>query len=128
MDADYFRVKFQNNYVALPVANPSDPTYDLNEYYLGPDSITRGFEDETNVFLGYGFNVYAIGTGGKATYTGAGGCPPTCTSLTRLHTQSLGATYQAHGLGVGEIEKESAITITTMEAFTTRSMTRPSTM
>jgi iron complex outermembrane recepter protein len=73
LDADYFRVKFQNNYVALAVANPSDPTYDLNEYYLGPDSITRGFEAETNVFLGYGFNVYANGTVGKATYTGAGG-------------------------------------------------------
>jgi iron complex outermembrane recepter protein len=105
LDADYFRVKFQNNYVSLAVANPNDTGYDLDEYYLGPDSITRGFEAETNAYLGYGFNVYANGTVGKATYTGAGVPSNLYVADTPSYTQSLGVTYQAHGLDLGLVEK-----------------------
>jgi iron complex outermembrane receptor protein len=104
-DADYFRVKFQNNYVALAVANENDPTYDLDEYYLGPDSITRGFEAETNAFLGYGFNLYANGTVGRATYTGTGVPSGLYVADTPSYTQSLALTYQAHGLDLGVVEK-----------------------
>jgi iron complex outermembrane recepter protein len=105
LDADYYRIKFQNNYVSLAVANPSDPTYDLNEYYLGPDSITNGFEAEANASLGYGFNVYANGTVGNATYTGTGVPSDLYVADTPTYTQSLGLTYQAHGLDLGVIEK-----------------------
>lgn len=105
LDADLFRVKFQNNYVALAVANPNDPTYDLNEYYLGPDSVTRGFEAETNVSLGYGFNVYANGTVNKATYTGSGVPSDLYVADSPTYTQALALTYQAHGLDLGVIEK-----------------------
>ncbi len=105
LDADYFRVKFQNNYVALQVANPNNPTYDLNEYYLGPDSITRGFEAETNASLGYGFNVYANGTVGKATYTGTGVPSNLYVADTPAYTESIATTYQAHGLDLGLVEK-----------------------
>jgi iron complex outermembrane receptor protein len=104
-DADVFRVKFQSNYIALAVANPNDPTYDLNEYYLGPDSITKGFEAETNLSLGYGFNVYANGTAGKATYTGSGVPSNLYVADTPAYTQSIALTYQAHGLDLGAIEK-----------------------
>jgi iron complex outermembrane recepter protein len=105
LDADVFRVKFQNNYVAVAVANPNDPTYDLNEYYLGPDSATRGFEAETNVNLGYGFNVYANGTVGKATYEGSGVPSNLYVADTPTYTQGLALTYQAHGLDLGLVEK-----------------------
>jgi iron complex outermembrane receptor protein len=105
LDADYFRVKFQNNYVALAVANPSNPLYDLNAYYLGPDSVTKGFEAEANASLGYGFNLYANGTVGKATYTGSGVPSDLYVADTPTYTQSLGLTYQARGLDLGLVEK-----------------------
>jgi iron complex outermembrane recepter protein len=106
LDADYYRVKFQNNYIALAVGqNPNNPAYDLNEYFLGPDSITNGFEAETNASLGYGFNVYANGTVGKATYTGAGVPSGLNVADTPGYTQSLAVTYQAHGWDLGLIEK-----------------------
>lgn len=105
LDADVFRVKFQNNYVALAVANPNDPTYDNNEYYLGPDSVTKGFEAETNVALGYGFHAYANGTVNKATYIGTGVPSNLYVADTPRYTQGLAVTYQDHGLDLGVIEK-----------------------
>jgi iron complex outermembrane receptor protein len=71
-DADYYAVKFQNNYISYTTANPNNPAYNLNEYYLGPDSLTQGFEAEANASLTHGLNLYANGTVGKATYTGTG--------------------------------------------------------
>jgi iron complex outermembrane receptor protein len=105
LDADAYRIKFQNNYIALAVANPNNPNYDLNQYYLGPDSVTKGFEAETNASLGYGFNVYANGTVGKATYVGAGVPSNQYVADTPAYTQSLGVTYQAHQLDLGVIEQ-----------------------
>jgi iron complex outermembrane recepter protein len=105
LDADYYSVKFQNNYVSVAVANPNNPLYDLNEYYLGPDSITRGFEAEANAYLGYGFNVYANGTVGSATYTGTGVPSGLYVADTPSYTQSLAVTYQEHGFDLGVIEK-----------------------
>ncbi|GGG90572.1 TonB-dependent receptor [Silvibacterium dinghuense] len=105
LDADVFRVKFQNNYVSNAVANPNDSAYDLNEYYLGPDSVTKGFEAETNVALGYGFHAYANGTVNKATYTGKGVPSGLNVADTPGYTQSLAVTYQDHGFDLGIIEK-----------------------
>jgi iron complex outermembrane recepter protein len=104
-DADYYRVKFQNNYIPFAVADPNNPGFDLNEYFLGPDSVTKGFEAEINGALGYGFNVYANGTVGKATYTGAGVPSGLNVADTPAYTQGLGVTYQAHGMDLGVIEK-----------------------
>jgi iron complex outermembrane recepter protein len=104
-DADYYTVKFQNNYISNAVANPSNPAYDLNEYYLGPDSITRGFEAEANASLTHGFNLYANGTVGKATYTGTGVPSGLNVTDTPSYTQGLGLTYQSHGLDLGIVEK-----------------------
>jgi iron complex outermembrane recepter protein len=104
-DADYYVVKFQNNYVSFAVANPNNPGYDLNEYYLGPDSITQGFESEANASLTHGFNLYANGTVGKATYTGTGVPSGLNVTDTPSYTQGLGLTYQSRGLDLGIIEK-----------------------
>jgi iron complex outermembrane recepter protein len=105
MDADYYRVKFQNNYIPFQVANPNNPGFDLNEYYLGPDSVTQGFEAEVNASLGYGLNLYANGTVGKANYTGSGVPSGLNVADTPAYTQGLGLTYQAHGMDLGVIEK-----------------------
>jgi iron complex outermembrane recepter protein len=105
LDADYFHVKFQNNYIAYTVANPSNPLYNLNEYYLGPDSVTQGFEAETNAYLGYGINAYLNGTVGKGNYVGAGVPSGLNVADTPSYTQGLGLTYQAHGIDAGLVEK-----------------------
>ncbi|RXS93511.1 TonB-dependent receptor [Silvibacterium dinghuense] len=104
-DADYYVVKFQNNYISYAVTNPNNPAYDLNEYYLGPDSITQGFEGEINASLTHGFNLYANGTVGKATYTGTGVPSGLNVTDTPSYTQGLGLTYQGHGMDLGVIEK-----------------------
>jgi len=104
-DADYYVVKFQNSYIPLAVANPSNPAYDLNEYYLGPDSLTQGFEAEANASLPHGFNLYANGTVGKATYRGTGVPSGLNVTDTPSYTQALGLTYQSRGMDLGIIEK-----------------------
>ena len=104
-DADYYVVKFQNNYISNAVANPNNPAYDLNEYYLGPDSLTQGFEAEANASLTHGFNLYANGTVGKATYRGTGVPSGLNVTDTPSYTQGLGLTYQSHGMDMGIIEK-----------------------
>ena len=104
-DSDYYAVKFQNNYISYTTANPNNPAYNLNEYYLGPDSITQGFEAETNASLTHGFNLYANGTVGKATYTGTGVPSGLNVSDTPNYTQGLALTYQNHGLDLGIDEK-----------------------
>ena len=104
-DADFFRVKFQNNYVPYPTTNPNNPAYNLNDYYLGPDSYTQGFEAEANAALGYGLHLYANGTVGKANYTGSGVPSGLNVADTPSYTQDVALTYQAHGLDLGVIEK-----------------------
>ena len=104
-DADYYAVKFQNNYIQFVVTNPADPAFGLNEYYLGPDSLTQGFESEANVSVGHGVNVYANGTVGKATYGGSGVPSGLNVTDTPSYTQGLGVTYQNRGMDLGIIEK-----------------------
>lgn len=104
-DADVFRVKFQNNYISYTTSNPSNPAYNLNEYYLGPDSVTLGFEAEANAALGYGLHLYANGTVGKANYVGTGVPSGINVADSPAYTQDLALTYQAHGYDLGVIEK-----------------------
>ena len=104
-DGDYYAVKFQNNYIAYTTSNPNNPAYNLNEYYLGPDSLTQGFEAEANTSLTHGLNLYANGTVGKADYTGKGVPSGLNVSDTPAYTQGLALTYQDRGMDLGIIEK-----------------------
>jgi iron complex outermembrane receptor protein len=104
-DADVFRIKFQNNYISYTTSNPNNPAYNLNEYYLGPDSVTLGFEAEANAALGYGLHLYANGTVGKANYVGTGVPSGINVADSPSYTQDLALTYQAHGYDLGVIEK-----------------------
>jgi iron complex outermembrane receptor protein len=104
LDGDYYVVRFQNNYIPFP-AGVNSAGYQLDEYYLGPDSTTQGFESEASVALGYGFNVYANGTVGKATYRGTGVPSGLNVTDTPSFTQDLAVTYQKHAWDLGVIEK-----------------------
>ncbi len=104
-DADFFRVKFQNNYNQDIDNNVGSPNFGLQVYYLGPDAFTQGFEAEVNSALGHGFNVYANGTVGKANYEGTGVPSGLNVADSPTYTQGLGVTYQAHGMDLGIIEK-----------------------
>jgi iron complex outermembrane receptor protein len=105
VDADYYHIKYQGSYINYPTVNPNNPLYDIDAYYLGPDSITQGFEGEVNAALGWGINLYANGTTGKATYTGAGIPSDLYVADAPLYTQAIALTYQAHGFDLGAIEK-----------------------
>jgi iron complex outermembrane receptor protein len=104
VDADYYHIKYQGSYINYPTVNPNDPLYDLDAYYLGPDSITQGFEGEVNAALGFGFNAYVNGTVGRATYTGTGIPSGLYVADAPLYTQAIALTYQAHGFDLGAIE------------------------
>ncbi len=105
MDADFYRVKFQNNYNQYIDNNVGSADFGLQLYYLGPDSYTQGFEAEVNSSLGHGINLYANGTVGKANYEGTGVPSGLNVADTPAYTQGLGLTYQAHGMDLGVIEK-----------------------
>ena len=105
LDADYYVVRFQNVYEPINTGNPNSLGYDLESYVLGPNSTTQGFEAETNVSLTHGFNVYANGTVGKATYRGAGIPSGLNVADTPSYTQDLALTYQNKGWDLGIIEK-----------------------
>jgi iron complex outermembrane receptor protein len=104
LDGDYYVVRFQNSYIPF-AAGVNSAGYNLNEYYLGPDSTTQGFESEASVALGYGLNVYANGTVGKATYRGTGVPSGLNVTDTPSFTQDLAVTYQHHAWDLGVIEK-----------------------
>ena len=105
LDADYYVVRFQNVYIADNTGNPNSAGYDLEAYVLSPDSTTQGFEAETNVSLTHGFNVYANGTVGKATFRGAGVPSGLNVPDTPSSTQGLALTYQDKAWDLGIIEK-----------------------
>jgi iron complex outermembrane receptor protein len=73
-DADFYHIRFDNSY--SPGTDQNDANAEI--YFLQPPSITKGFEAESNVYLGYGLSAYLNATVGRATYTGS--LPISCTS------------------------------------------------
>ncbi len=63
IDADAYFIRAQNPYSSSPDRITGEPVY-----FLGNDTFTKGFELESNVFLGHGFNLYLNGTIGTAKY------------------------------------------------------------
>jgi iron complex outermembrane receptor protein len=63
LDADVYFIRAQNAYTSAP-----DPITGEPVYFLGNDTLSKGFELESNVFLGHGFNLYLNGTIGSAKY------------------------------------------------------------
>jgi iron complex outermembrane recepter protein len=101
LDGDFYYIKFQNTYSAF---NPTDGQGDTL-YFLGPDSISKGVELETNVSLWKGLSFYANGTVGSATYTGAGVPSGLWVTNTPANTQGYGLTYQDKNIDLGIFDK-----------------------
>jgi iron complex outermembrane receptor protein len=80
-DADFYHIRFQNSYSST-LDSSGEPVY-----FLQPSSITKGFEAESNFYIGHGLSAYLNASIGRATYTGnlnvsCSGAAPACTSST----------------------------------------------
>jgi iron complex outermembrane receptor protein len=100
LDGDIYYIKFQNAYTSFTPATGGFPIY-----YLGPDSATKGFEVESNVYLNHGLSLYANGTVGKATYVGSGVPSNLWVANTPSYTEGLGFTYQERNFDLGLFQK-----------------------
>lgn len=107
VDADFFYTHFQNTYVASPDVNNQGSI----QYQQGGDSASKGFEAETNVYLGHGLSFYGNGTAGSARYVSRTINGVTNTNYnnwvanTPSNTESLGFTYQQKYFDVGMFNK-----------------------
>jgi iron complex outermembrane recepter protein len=99
-DGDAYFIKFQNAYSSFTPTNGDDTVY-----FLGPDSITKGIELETNVYFGHGLSLYGNGTVGSATYTGTGVPSGLWVTNTPANTEGFGLTYQEKNIDAGIFEK-----------------------
>jgi iron complex outermembrane receptor protein len=120
-DADYYHIRFQNSYNSV-----TDPVSGEQDNFLQPSSITKGFEAESNLYLGAGLSAYLNATVGRATYTGSigatcvsgsAGCTATTpqaavsapsglwVAQTPSDTEAEGVTYQRHGFDAGIFNK-----------------------
>jgi iron complex outermembrane receptor protein len=66
LDADAFFLKAQGPYASAP-----DPVTGEPVYFLSSNTISKGFEAEGNINIGYGFNMYLNGTLLSAKYSGS---------------------------------------------------------
>jgi iron complex outermembrane receptor protein len=119
-DADFYHIRFQNSYSST-LDSSGEPVY-----FLQPSSITKGFEAESNIYIGHGLSAYLNASVGRATYTGnlnvsCSGAAPACTSSapqidfvapsglwvanTPSDTEAEGVTYQRKGWDVGVFNK-----------------------
>ncbi len=57
LDTDAFFIKAQNAYTSAP-----DPVTGEPVYYLGNNTLSKGFEAESNIVIGHGVNMYLNGT------------------------------------------------------------------
>jgi iron complex outermembrane receptor protein len=108
LDADAYRVRFQNSYSSL-----IDPTTSETVNYLQPSSITEGLEFETTAVLMPGLSLYLNATAARAYYTGSMNAGTTAAPYnekapsglwvqqTPTDTEMQGLTYQKHGLNLG---------------------------
>jgi iron complex outermembrane receptor protein len=107
-NADAYYIHFGNAYTA-----PADPNGEV--YTSSGDSVTKGFEGETNVYLTHGMSLYANGTAGTARYVSQTLTSSTSTTSTTAanpnygawvaNTEAIGLTYQRKGYDMGFFHK-----------------------
>jgi len=112
LDADAYRVRFQNSYSSV-----IDPTTSETVNYLQPSSITQGVEFETTAVLARGLNLYLNATAANAYYAGELNAGTVTSPLfvrapsglwvaqTPADTEMQGLTYQGRGLDLGFFNK-----------------------
>jgi iron complex outermembrane receptor protein len=65
LDADFYHIRFQNSYSST-LDSTGEPVY-----FLQPSSITKGFEAESNIYVGRGLSAYLNASVGRADYVGS---------------------------------------------------------
>jgi len=113
IDADAYRIRFQNSYSSTIDNIAGDVDFGDTIYYLQPSSITQGLEFETTAVLRHGLNLYLNATADNAYYVGSlnagtqaapyyqqapGGL---WVASTPTDTEQQGLTYQGRGLDLG---------------------------
>jgi len=116
IDADAYRVRFQNSYSSL-----IDPTTSETVNFLQPSSVTQGLEFETTAVLAKGLDLYLNATAAHAFYEGELNANTTPTEVTApvfenapsglwvqdtpADTEMQGLTYSDHGFNLGIFNK-----------------------
>jgi iron complex outermembrane receptor protein len=108
LDADFYHIRFQNSYSST-LDSSGEPVY-----FLQPSSITKGFEAESNIYIGRGLSAYLNASVGRADYVGnlsVNCAPANCTGApitvkapsglwvanTPSDVETEGVTYQRKG-------------------------------
>jgi iron complex outermembrane receptor protein len=121
LDADAYRIRFQNSYSSVVDTTAGDPDLGDSVYFLQPSSITQGAEFETTTILTNGLSLYVNATAANAYYTGSinANTTPSLTApvvnvkapgglwvaQTPSDTEDEGLTYKGHGLDLSIFNK-----------------------
>jgi iron complex outermembrane recepter protein len=106
-NADLYYTRFQNAYTSSPDPNATSAT----QYQQSGDTVTKGFEGETNLYLVKGLSLYLNGTAGTARYVSqivTGAVNPNYgvwLANTPANTESYGLTYQQKYIDLGFFNK-----------------------
>jgi len=95
-DVDSYYIRFQNAYTSY-----IDPVTSDTIYVLPGDSITKGVELETNIFIAHGVSLYLNGTAGEAKYAATG----RWVANTPKNTETVGLAWQRKNWDVGFFNK-----------------------
>ncbi len=104
-NADAYYTHFQNSYAS--VLDSAGETY----FVQTGDSVSKGFEAETNLYLTHGLSIYANGTAGSAKYASHSVNGTTLANYnqwvasTPANTEALGLTYQQKYFDLGIFNK-----------------------
>lgn len=111
LSGDYFYVHYGNAYTASPDPN----AFGSNEYQSSGDSVTQGFEGDTNIAIAPGLSIYLNGTVGADHYvsekinaSGVSNPNPNYQNWVAnapANTETYGITYQRHNLDLGFFTK-----------------------
>jgi len=113
LDADFYRIRFQNSYSGTIDNIPGDVDLGDTIYYLQPSSITQGVEFEATAVLAHGLSLYLNSTADNAYYAGSLNAGTQAAPVlehapgglwvasTPTDTEQQGLTYQGHGLDLG---------------------------
>ena len=107
LNVDGYYTHFQNTYASSPDPNATSAT----QFTQSGDSVTKGFEGETNVYLTHGLSLYVNGTAGTARYVtqtlnGATlGNYGQWVANAPANTEGIGLTYQQRYLDMGFFHK-----------------------
>ena len=111
LSGDYFYVHYGNAYTASPDPN----AVGASEYQSSGDSVTKGFEGDTNLALTHGLSIYLNGTVGADRYVSQNIASGARTYInpnyqawvanTPANTETYGITYQRHNVDFGFFTK-----------------------